>query len=229
MKCCTTTCSILAGVLIGIAGTALIAPLVGAAGQDKGKQPDMKKGEHPTMPAPAIPAPPGMDMDDAMMAMGAPGPEHKLLAKMIGTWKAKMTGMMDADGVSVNSPVLGGRFIRQDFTANMGGMEFVGLGYSGYDNVKKKYIGTWSDISTTSLMVSEGDYDAKTMTFTHRGEMFDPEIGEDVKVREVTRMVSDDEHTFEMFGPDKADAKKEVSKFKIVYTREKADAPMKAK
>jgi hypothetical protein len=41
--------------------------------------------------------------------------------------------------------VLGGRFVEQRYAGNFMGQPFSGLGYTGYDNYRKKYIGSWMD------------------------------------------------------------------------------------
>jgi hypothetical protein len=49
------------------------------------------------------------------------------------------------------------------------GMPFEGLGYTGYDNVKKQYFGTWIDSMSTGIMTSSRHGRlGNTMTFTAR-------------------------------------------------------------
>jgi hypothetical protein len=40
---------------------------------------------------------------------------------------------------------MGGRFLGQRYTGSMMSAPFEGVGYTGYDNVTKKYWGTWID------------------------------------------------------------------------------------
>ena len=44
---------------------------------------------------------------------------------------------------------------------------FQGLGFTGYDNHPKKYVGVWIDNMTTSIMTSSGTFDAGGKTFTN--------------------------------------------------------------
>ncbi len=43
-------------------------------------------------------------------------------------------------------------------------MTFKGMGIEDYDNVKKKFVGTWVDNMGTGIMMSEGRYDVATKT-----------------------------------------------------------------
>ncbi|HVN30508.1 MAG TPA: DUF1579 family protein, partial [Thermoanaerobaculaceae bacterium] len=85
---------------------------------------------------------------DAWMKVATPGEGHKALEPMIGSWNVKSTMWekpgeppQEGGGVAENSWVLGGRFVKQEFQGEFGGMKFQGLGYTGYDNFKKKYVG----------------------------------------------------------------------------------------
>src|SRR5216684_3555963 len=50
-------------------------------------------------------------------------------------------------------------------------MTFKGMGIEDYDNVKKKFVGTWVDNMGTGIMMSEGRYDVATKTSTYTGEI----------------------------------------------------------
>ncbi len=86
---------------------------------------------------------------EAMMKAATPGDAHKNLARMVGRWDAtvKMYAQPGAPaqvstGTSVNKLVLGGRWVQESFDGNFMGMPFSGIGYTGYDNLKKQYVGT---------------------------------------------------------------------------------------
>src|SRR5689334_22239372 len=97
---------------------------------------------------------------EAMMKAGAPGDAHKKLDSLVGSWDATVkTWMqpgapMESHGTSQNTWVLGGRWVEERFTGDFMGMPFNGVGYTGYDNIKKQYVGTWMDNMSTSVMVS---------------------------------------------------------------------------
>jgi hypothetical protein len=159
----------------------------------------------------------------AWIAAGQPGAAHEILQEFTGTWDgaSEMFFAPDAPpeqstGVMVNSCELGGRWIKQAWTGTAMGQPFEGIGYFGYDNVKKKYVGNWIDSMSTGMMLMEGDYDPKTKTFTMHGSMTDP-TGQTMKVRHHVAIQSVDRHVFEMYstGPDG----KEKLDGRITYTR----------
>jgi hypothetical protein len=172
-------------------------------------------------------AKPPMD-EKAMMEMwaklGAPGEAHKALEPMVGTWDTKVTSWMQpgsppmtSSGVSENRWTMGNRFIEQRFNGSFMDQPFEGLGYTGYDNIKKKYVGTWMDSMGTSIMYTTGTADpsGKSMTFT--GTMEDPMTGKPMTVKNVLKVVDNDKHNFEMWGPGPNG--KTYKMMEIEYTR----------
>lgn len=169
---------------------------------------------------------PAMDakMMEAMMKAAMPGAEHKMLGGMAGTWNAKVTSWMvpgappsTMEGVSENKMIMD-RYMEQRFSGNFQGMPFEGIGYTGYDNVKKQYWGTWMDNMSTGMMMTTGGPNADgTWTFT--GTMPDPMTGKDAKVEEKLKMIDADHHTLEMWtpGPDG----KMFKMMEITYSRKK--------
>ncbi len=185
----------------------------------------------------AKPGKPGEGMPPAMSAeekaameawqkFATPSEGHQKLAGMVGTWDAEVTSWMNpaapptkSKATSVNRMVMGGRWVESKFTGDMMGMPFEGLGYDGYDNFKKKYVGTWMDNMSTAVMVTEGTYDAAGKVMTSTSTMDDIMTGKKATMRLVTTIVSADEHVFEMYGPDPTG--KEVKNMEIRYKRRK--------
>lgn len=164
-------------------------------------------------------------MMEAWTKAGTPGAQHKQLAEQFaGTWTTKQTMWMDPSappmmetGKAVNTPVFGGRQIRMEFTGQMMGQPFEGTGYSGYDNTRGKYTGTWTDSMSTGTMMSDGAYDPATRTYTYHGEMADPTAkGKMIPIRETVRVIDADHHVMEMYEPRDG---KEVKTMMIEYTR----------
>jgi len=104
---------------------------------------------------------------EAMMAAWqkamSPGAGHARLEPMVGTWAARTTFTMGPDAppqvsqaVSEHRWVLGGRYLEQSYRGASMGMLFEGLGYTGYDNIQGKYVGTWMDTFGTGFMNSVG-------------------------------------------------------------------------
>ena len=105
--------------------------------------------------------------EQAMMqqwqAAMTPSVGHARLMSMVGTWRAKTTFTMApgapdqvSDGTSVHRLVLGGRFLEQVYKGMNMGMPFEGIGFTGYDNVQKRYVGSWMDTFSTGIMTSVG-------------------------------------------------------------------------
>jgi len=161
----------------------------------------------------------------AMMKAATPGEAHQKLNNMAGTWDTKVIMWMapgappaESTGTSVNEWILGGRYMEQKFSGNFMGMPFNGLGYTGYDNVKKQYIGTWMDSISTGMMLSTGSAGAGN-TWTFKGTTADPMSGKDMPFEEKVTVTDADHHMMEMWGPG-PDGKM-FKWMEIRYTRKK--------
>lgn len=75
-------------------------------------------------------------------------------------------------------------------------MTFKGMRIEDYDNVKKKFVGTWVDNTGTGIVMSGGDYGVATKTSTYTGEV-EAIPGMKQKNRKVVKIIHKDHHTFE--------------------------------
>ena len=175
------------------------------------------------------------EMMKQMMELSKLNENHKLLGEMAGTWTFVVKMWMNGDstakpneskGTAVRKAIMDGRFFVMDVSGKMDmpgqdgkmkNMIFKGTGIEGYDNVKKKFVGTWADNMGTGIMMSEGDYDPSTKTFTYTGE-YEGIPGMKQKIREVIKVVDKDHHTFEWYE-DRGG--KEAKTMEIDYTRKK--------
>jgi hypothetical protein len=73
--------------------------------------------------------------------LATPGAPHKLLAVLAGTWDVRCTCWMEPGkppnehtGVSEQKMVLGERFLQQEFSGELKGSPFTGIGFTGYIN-----------------------------------------------------------------------------------------------
>ncbi len=160
----------------------------------------------------------------AWMALAQPGEEHKALAPLVGSFEADVTTWEGPEAQPQKTTatmettwVLGGRFLRQVVKGSFAGEPFEGLGYLGFDRMKKKYVGMWMDSMGTGVTLSEGTFDAKSQTFTFRAEMDDPVSGQKLRFRETLRILPDGNMFSESFvaGPDG----KEFKHMEISYWR----------
>ena len=168
-----------------------------------------------------------------MMELSKTGENHKLLASLDGTWNRTVKMWMDGDTrkkpdvskiTAVRKSIMDGRYVVMDVNGKMEmpgpdgkkkEVAFKGLGTEGYDNVKKKFVGTWMDNMGTGIMMSEGDYDPATKTFTYTGEM-EMMPGMKQKIREVMKITDKDHMDFEYYE-DRGG--KETKTMEIAYTR----------
>jgi len=207
-------------VLVLTAAAALAAP---AAADEKPKAAPAA-GEKATAAPAAMPS--QEEMMKAWMAAATPGEAHKRLEPLVGTFLSKTTASMDAskppevtEGVSENRWVLGGRFLEQRFEGKAMGQDFTGIGYTGYDNYRKKYVGSWIDSMGTSIMLSTGTMDAAGKTLTSRSTMDDVVMKKAVTIKSILKIIDGDHHKFEMWGPGPDG--KIFKMLEIVYTRKK--------
>ena len=175
------------------------------------------------------PKPAAQDQAAMMQAYekhATPGPAHKKLDPLVGTWIYTAQFWMSPDqppmkmkGTATRKWIMGGRFLQDDVANDAaGGMPFQGLGLTGYDNHLQKYVGTWVDSMTTSIMHSVGEASADGKTFTFHHEDYDPMLGQKVKSRDVTRITGPDSNTAEFY---RTVGGKETKAGEIHFTRKK--------
>ena len=166
------------------------------------------------------------EMMKRWMESMTPGDAHKMLEAFVGTWdveaKVWMKGPKGEPSVSKGSAeykmALGGRYLQQEFAGEMMGQPMTGVGYTGYDNFKKKYVSFWIDNMGTAMSTMEGSMDKGGTTLTMWGKMDEPATGEkDKKVKYVTRIVDKDKHVFESYDVTTFGDKQPV--MVITYTR----------
>jgi hypothetical protein len=155
--------------------------------------------------------------------LATPGAPHKLLAKMAGSWHTKTKSWMEPDkppmessGTCEQKMLLGGRFLQQEFTGEMMGSTFTGIGVAGYDNHTRKYVSTWMDSMSTGIYFFEGTASADGKTITQESRYDDPIKGP-MNWRAVTKIVDDNTQVFEMYGIDKTG--REEKMMEMTYTR----------
>jgi len=155
-----------------------------------------------------------------------PGAEHKVLEPMIGSWNAKVKMFMDptkapeeAEGKMTRKWIMNGLYMQEDFEGNFGGMDFRGMGITGYDVQKKKYVATWIDNMNTSIVVMDATFDSRTKTLSGTMEDIDPMTGKKGKKKDSVRIVDNDHQVQEMFMI--MDDGKEVKMMEIHYMRAK--------
>ncbi len=164
---------------------------------------------------------------EAWQRASTPGEPHKKLEALVGTFDTHVRSWIDpskppedSTGTSVNSWVLGGRYVEQQFDGTMMGEPFTGIGYIGYDNVQKKYVSVWLDTSGTGMIYLVGGTEASGKTILGRSTMWDPVSGKEFPVESKLVITDNDHHTFELVG--KAPNGRMSKLVEIRYTRKKS-------
>jgi hypothetical protein len=154
----------------------------------------------------------------AQPPMPKPGPEHEKLKWFAGDWDVTVAFMgQESKATATYKMDLGGFWLREEFHGTFAGQKFEGRGASGYDPIKKKYVGAWIDSMSPSLMVMEGSFSSDGKTFTETGEGPGPD-GKMQKMKSVYQIKDNDSFVFTMYMT--ADGKEQEA-FKLTYRRKK--------
>ena len=166
-------------------------------------------------------------MDKAWKENMAIGEPHKMMAKATGTWNGDVTMWMangappmKSTSTTVNSMLFGGLYQQSKHKGNMMGAPFEGMSIMAYDNTLKEFVSTWIDNMGSGILVFTGNWDEATKTINLSGTMKNPANGLDCKMREVFKMVDDNNQILEMYGPDPQTGQ-EYKTMEIKYTRKK--------
>ena len=162
-------------------------------------------------------------MMEMYQKLATPGEPHKLFASLAGSWTTKTKEWMEpgkppteSTGTAEMKILLDGRFLQQEFTSQMMGQPFSGIGIDGYDNLRKKYVTTWIDTMGTGIFQMEGTASADGKTITLKGRHDEPGGGQ-MTHRAVWKIVDSNAQSFDMYGTHKHG--KEMKMLEIAYTR----------
>jgi Protein of unknown function (DUF1579) len=154
-----------------------------------------------------------------------PGKYHKLLGVLAGSWDVTVKFKYGSGPERENKAnseakwVLGGRFLEQEYTADLGGMPLFITQYVGYDNQRKKFFEIKFDNMDTGVLHTEGAISDDEKVITNVGERTDPMTGKSGRLRTVTTITDKDHYTVEWFltGTDG----KEQKTVTLIHTRKK--------
>ncbi len=171
---------------------------------------------------------PAKEMDpQAMMEvwkkLAMPGEPHKLFASLAGSWTTTTKEWMEpgkppteSTGTAEMKMLLDGRFLYQEYNAQMMGQPFSGVGIDAYDNMTKKYVTAWIDTMGTGIFMMEGTASTDGKTITLKGSHPEPGGGK-MTHRAVWKIVDNNTQTFDMYGAHHGG--KEMKVLEISYTR----------
>ncbi len=160
------------------------------------------------------------------MAFITPGTDHELLKYKVGKWKMQIE-MWTApgapptvsEGTSEGKLIMGGRYLLDETRSTLQGNAFEGMGITGYDNLKKRFVSVWIDNLGTGFTISSGTYDESSKTYNYTTMTPDVMVGDYKRTRTVERIEQDDQWVVEMYDTT-ADGQ-EFLMMKAVYTRMK--------
>lgn len=162
-------------------------------------------------------------MMEVWKKLAQPGEPHKLFATLAGSWATQTKEWMEpgkppteSTGTAEMKVLLDGRFLYQEYNAQMMGQPFSGIGIDGYDNLTKKYVTAWIDTLSTGIFFMEGTASADGKTITLRGSHPEPGGGK-MTHRAVWKIVDNNNQTFEMYGSHGQE--KEMKFLEITYKR----------
>ena len=165
---------------------------------------------------------------ETLQRLGSPSEGHHALEPFVGEWTYTATWRMSPEaapesmtGTATNSLIFGGRFLKQEIRGQAqaeGQPPFEGIGFTGYDNIRKEYQTVWFDNMNTSMMRSEGQFNTATQTLTDEGDFSCPLTGETHRwYRSAWKVVDSDHTTYESFA--RTPEGREFRSMEIHYTR----------
>ena len=162
-------------------------------------------------------------MMEMYQKLATPGEPHKLFATLAGSWTTTTKEWMEpgkppteSTGTAEMKMLLDGRFLYQEYTSQMMGQPFSGIGIDGYDNLRKRYVTTWMDTMGTGFFTMEGTASTDGKTITLKGQHDEPGGGH-MTHRAVWKIVDSNTQTFDMYGTHQGG--KEMKMLEIAYTR----------
>lgn len=168
-----------------------------------------------------------IDMQEVMAVyekLATPGPMHQAMAGSVGSWKTKVKNYMEpgkppmeSEGSCENRMVLGGRFLRQEFSSETGDAPYSGLGYTGYDNHSGKYTSIWMDTMCTAIMVFEGTGTPDGKTLNMESPEYDDPVRGPMRWRSECRIIDENNEFFEMYSIDSDGQEQKM--MEITYVR----------
>ncbi len=133
------------------------------------------------------------------MQLSMAGPGHEPLKQLEGTWEQSFNFIVapgaqpiSGTGLMENVMIMGNRFLQTVGQVTAMGTKVGSLQVLGFDNRKQKYFLFSIDEMGTYAMTAEGDYNAKTRTFTLRGS--DSEGGKVTEFMMVFQVVGPNEY-----------------------------------
>ena len=163
----------------------------------------------------------------AYAELSKPGPEHKQLESLVGTWDQDIKFWlqpgkppMTVKGRCQNKMILGGRFLLSEAKAE-GPMAFENMTIIGFDRRHKKYTTVSLDTEGTYYVTAAGPFDDSRKAIVMYGEDIDPALGHTQKYDMVIRITSPTTYVLEVIfkDPEHTGGQKEFKVVEVTHTR----------
>lgn len=156
----------------------------------------------------------------------APSEKHRLLEPFLGTFDTELTffppggpPVTSKGGTMVNTWVMDGRFLKQEFEGTFAGAPFRGIGYWGYSNKDRAFESTWIDNFSTGIAFrGEGQVSEDGKVFTTVYSDTDGAGGPTRRHKDVVRLLDRDRHTWTSSVIGESG---EGKRMEVIYTRRK--------
>ena len=165
-------------------------------------------------------------MAKALESAMTPGEGQKRLTPLIGTFNVAIKIWVTPEGppiettaASVNSWVLGERYVQMMLNGDAPNAPFSGTGNIGYDNVNKTYQAAWMDTGTTGITLYTGSFGASGKTALLRGSIANALTGKPSPVELRMTIEPDGSHLTQLWGQGKG--AKMVKLMELHYTKVK--------
>jgi hypothetical protein len=145
----------------------------------------------------------------AYMKAATPGPHHRILDQLAGTWEGEFKFRMTPDapyevshGTVTREWILGGRFLKEvvNGTSKMGPYE--ALGFIGYNNFDGRYEMAWVENMSTAIYMEPGTYHPDTKVMHMAGDHRDPVTGRLVHSWGKMDLSDPDRHVYMAYSTD---------------------------
>jgi len=165
-------------------------------------------------------------MARALESAMTPGEGQRRLDPLIGTFNVAIKTWVTPEGppiestaASVNTWVLGGRFVQMMLNGDAPNAPFSGTGHVGYDNVTRNYQAAWMDTGSTAITLYTGKLDASGKSVLLKGSVPNVLTGKPSPVELRMSIQVDGGHLTQLWGRGKG--AKMVKLMELQYTEVK--------
>jgi len=179
--------------------------------------------DEPTRAQASAPAQPNLEDEIARsMEASRPGPEHRWLDALVGSWNVDLRLLSAGretrtSGTSENRWILGGRFLLCESTAGDGPSRVEATTIYGYDGREKRFFSLALSNLATSYEQRSGSYDPVTQSFLLSARERDESTGSVLVHRQVLKIEGPDRDVLTVYLD--AGGRAPVKLLEAVFTR----------